>query len=403
MKKNIIAFIIGAMIGLLLMPEGYSMSDTSPNSPVNYQNMSIINTLERLNVPISLAANDGIYVQSKIRSLVCREKWQIQRGRRTLVSRNIEHVEAAPANPQKWMALNYLSQKLNVGDYSLVGPNTLRKEGSTKVITTGYLAGQQVWFMGGTIQLNENGYRQSFDSIYMNIDKSGQPTSGIISMPVIIETTIPRGAGQTTITNRVNRTFTRVEIEALGYNSDELAAGCYQEFTLERLNPETHLINVSTDLEEIGEGVYWPNAFFNGRDDSEFNHRTLIAHYAPSSPLYDYRITGYNTSTNADYPAPNYSGLGNGGKWFDRPMDPQQSKPIRCDFGSSYGIEETADELIVTYKEGEAVAAIGIEILYRGTGGKGRDHFIGVNLLTGEKFWDHRTLFASLNTSAVTA
>lgn len=365
--------------------------------------MSIINTLERLNVPLSLIEQDGIYVQSKSRTLVCREKYRIQSGRRILLSRTIEHVESIVSNPQKAMALNFLSEKLNVGDYFLVDSNTLRKEGSTKIITTGYLAGHQVWFMGSTIQLTDTGYRQSFDSIYRNIDKSGQPTSGIISMPVIQETTIPRGTTTSTFTARTTRTFTRVEIEALGYNSDELAAGCWQECVLEKPNTETHLVNISTDLEPIGENIFWPNAYFNGVDDSENKFQSLIPHYATRTPDFVFRLRAYDNRTNADYPEPNYSGFGNAGKCLDIPFENENSKPIRIIYKNDgrFTFENTPDEFILTFNTTNPRAAFGLAIEFKPLDGKKVESEVYFDLKTGTRTLNIQDLYHTIDTTAL--
>lgn len=349
--------------------------------------MSIINTLERLNVPLALIDQDGIYVQSKSRTLVCKEKFRIQSSRRTLISRTIEHVEAPVSNPQKAMALNFLSEKLNIGDYVLLDSRTLRKEGSTKILTTGYLAGQQVWFMGGTIVLTDTGYIWSFDSIYMNIDKSGQPTSGIVSLPVIQETTIPRGGTTTTFTTRTTRTFTRAEIEAMGYNSDELAAGCWQECILQKPNTLTHLVNLSTDLEPIGDNIFWPNAYLNGIDDSEADFQKLIPHYATRTPDFVFRLRAYDDRTNADYSEPNYSGFGNAGKCLDIPFENENSKPIRVVYKSTglFTIENTPEEYILTFNINSQRIGIGLAVEFKPLDGKKVEGETYFNLKTGER------------------
>ena len=369
--------------------------------------MSNIQTLERLNVPLALSDQNGIYVQSLNQSLVMREVYEYRRNDSTgvrekkLISQELQIVQKAVSNPQKSMGLNFLSEKLNMGNYTLVNPRTLRKEGSTAIIKEGYLTGQQVWFMGGTIEITETGYRQSFDSIYRNIDQSGNPTSGIISIPGKQEHRfiMIRRAGKKvteTVTKsfvEVNKTFTKEEIEALGYNSDYLAANCWYESVIERPSEETHLLNVSTDLEPIGDNLFWPNVYFNGKDDNFFDFQKLIPHYATKTPDFVVRIRAYDTRTNADYSGLNYSGMGNAGKCLDIPFENENVKPIRIKSGTSFLIENNEDEVVLTFDLSAEQAAIGIAVEYKPLDGKKVDTEMYFDLITNQRTLNIQELY----------
>jgi hypothetical protein len=369
--------------------------------------MSNIQTLERLNVPLDLSDQNGIYVESRQRFLVVREIYEYRRNpvttvrEKKLISRVIEAVEEPITNPQKAMALNFLSEKLNTGNYVLVNPRRLRKEGSTKIIEVGYLAGQQVWFMGGTIDITDTGYRQQFDSIYRNIDRNGNPTSGVVSLPVHQEHRfiLTRRAGKVvtetvnTTFAKVNQTFTKEDIESWGYNSDELAQRCWKECIIQRPSEETHLLNVATDLEPLGDNIFWPNVYLNGKDDNTFDFQKLIPHYATRTPDFVVRIRAYDTRTNADYPGLNYAGMGNAGKCMDLPFENESVKPIRIQAGSNFGLENNEDELLLTFNLNAARAAIGIAIEYKPLDGKKVDTEMYFDLITGKRTLNIQDLY----------
>jgi hypothetical protein len=100
------------------------------------------------------------------------------------------------------------------------------------------------------------------------------------------------------------------------------------------------------------------------------------------------RLRAYNDSTNADYPAPNLSGMGNYGQCLDIAFENEAVKPVRIEWGSSFGIQQTEDEVILTFDANGQRAAIGMCVEYKPLDGKKTDNEIYMDVRTGEVFHD---------------
>lgn len=362
--------------------------------------MATIDTLVRLGLPLSFDQHDGIFVESKRIDPVLTEFYEYRtnpttrRREKTLVERTLTPQVTIPTRPIKMMALNFLSEQISAWNYQVVSENHIRKEGNTRILTTGPLAGQEVRFDGGDIIIENGVMRREYDSPYTNVDRTGQPAQ-VVTLRVrerhrFVMRQVSGGIVTETFKDsfvNTSKVFTKDQIEAMGFSGQLLADYTSHEFTLTRPNEATHLLNVSTDLEPMGEGMYWPNAYFNGRDESTFNFRSLIPHYATSTPDFVYRIRAYDTSTNADYPSPNYSGMGNYGKCLDIAFENEDVKPVRVLFGDVQRTEihNGVDELVITFKSGTSRAAIGMAIEYKPLDGKKVENEMYINCLTGER------------------
>jgi hypothetical protein len=175
---------------------------------------------------------------------------------------------------------------------------------------------------------------------------------------------------------------------AFGITAEMIAENCYQLFELETPSENTHLLNVATDFEPLEEGVWIPNVYFNGKDDNTFNFGALIPPYASRTPDFVVRLRAYNDSTNADYPEPNYSGMGNYGQCLDIAFENEAVKPVRIEWGSTFGIQQTEDEVILTFDANGQRAAIGMCVEYKPLDGKKTDNEIYMDVRTGEVFHD---------------
>lgn len=347
-------------------------------------------TIQRLGLPEQLTRFNGILssIENVIPAIDEKVTRRFDRIARKWVSETTRTLVPYKINGNKWMAYNHLAELVH-GHGFVVSEDgyTLTKEAQEFVAQEGPFAGNTYRTGKQTMTYDRGEWVRRYHDPYRNAGNDGLPHEGLIACVVINTTTFDIKPTPRIVKQTYNRTFTRSEMEAMGFTTEMLGALSYQRFELQTPSEETHLLNVSTDLEQLDENVYWPNVYFNGKDDNSFDFQRLIPFYAFKVPDFEVRITAYGDVTTADYEEPNYSGLGNAGKWLDRGVENELVKPIRIEYGPSYSVEDTADELVLTFKEGASRAAIGVEILYKGTGGKGRDHFIGVNLLTGEKFW----------------
>jgi hypothetical protein len=356
-------------------------------------------TLERLGIPSELGYFDGI-VQFKesakpvFRKIVDRKYDRTQRKWvETLKSFDVyAKVSTTPQGLNKREALNFLNDMIHGHQFEIVDANNLVKPRKEVTIEVGPQAGNTFWIKGQHIELGNAGLKWTTDSVYMNAEAYGSPSEGWAYFEVeettnFHMTNTVNGVPTTTIKtvrHRVNRKFTHDELEALGYTDEYLSSLAYSRYTLAKPDTSVFLTNVSTDLEQLDENVYWPNAYFNYRDDSTFDFTKLIPHYANRVPDFIFRIRAYNDSTNADYPAPNYGGMGNFGKAMDLPFENETAKPIRVEWGANFGIENTDTELVVTFAEGSTRAALGLCIEYKPLDGKKIDNEIYLDVRTGE-------------------
>lgn len=194
--------------------------------------------------------------------------------------------------------------------------------------------------------------------------------------------------GTKTLRYTKTEVYRKGELEAkFSMTSEQLANGRGVSYDLTKPSEETHLLNVSVDLEQLDANIFWPNVYLNGRDDNSFDFKKLIPPYAATTPDFVVRVRAYDDRTTDDYAEPNYSGMGNYGKCLDVPFENESVKPIRVEFASVTQtlIEETPEELVITFKEGSQRAAIGIGIEYKPLDGKKVAQECYHNCLTNER------------------
>jgi hypothetical protein len=360
-------------------------------------------TLERLGVPNELAYFHGL-IQFRERSVPTFRKIVDRKYDKTLrryvdTLKSFEvygKVSTIPVGMNKHYALNFLSDMLGGQQFDYVNPNLLEKQRKVFTMQAGPQIGKEFWIMGQRIELDNAGFTWRNGSVFMNTEKGGAPSEGWNTFPVehtinlYLSSTV-NGVKTTTIkTQRYtqNIEFTKAQLEALGFTDEMLTAHSYMRY--DRTTPDTnvYLTDVSTDLEQIEDNVYWPNVYFNGKDDNSFDFKKLIPHYAATTPDFVVRVRGYNDSTNEDYPEPNYSGMGNFGKCFDIPMENEAVKPVRIEFGEQYSFENNDEEIVVTFANDGQRAIVGMAIEYKPLDGKKVDNEIFMNARTGEVFHD---------------
>lgn len=284
-----------------------------------------------------------------------------------------------------WMGYNYLSSLIhdhgsNVSDDGY----TLSFDRKTFIAPVGPQAGKEFWVGGQTMTFERGFWTRKYFDPFMNIDAEGNPHEGRISMVVFNSTTFSTTPPKT-IRQKYNKVFTRSELAAMGITTEMIAECFYQKFALQTPSEDTHLLNVSTDLEPIEDGIYWPNVYFNGRDDNGFTFQNLIPPYATKTPDFIVRLRAYNDSTTADYPEPNYGGMGNFGKCLDLPFENESVKPVRIVWGDHFSVSNDPDEVVLTFDQNGQRAAIGMCIEYKPLDGKKTDTEMFINLKTGER------------------
>jgi len=355
--------------------------------------------LERLGLPSELAYFDGI-IQFKesakpvFKRIIDRKfDWTQKKWVETIKSFEVySKISKTPQGLNKREALNFLNDMIHGHQFQVQDANTLVKPRQEVTIQVGPQAGNTFWIKGQKIELGNAGLKWTTDSVYMNAETDGSPSEGWAYFEVeettnFLMTNTVNGVPTTTVKtvrHRVNRKFTHDELEALGYTDEYLSSLAYSRYTLAKPDTSIYLTCVSTDLEQLGDNIYWPNAYFNGRDESTFDFTKLVPHYTSKTPDFVFRIRAYNDSTNADYPEPNYSGMGNFGKCMDIPFENERVKPVRVEFGDNFGIEHTEEELVVTFANDGTRAAIGLCIEYKPLDGKKTDNEIYMDARTGE-------------------
>lgn len=359
-------------------------------------------TPERLGVPPELSYFDGIiqFKESRkpvFRRIVDRKFDPVQRKFvDTLKSFDVySKVSSSPAGMNKREGLNFLSDMIHGQDFEVVNENLLQRERKEFTIQVGPQAGETFWTMSQQIVINQAGATWTFGSVFKNAQLDGSPSEGWNWFEVentINHHLVRRAGGVTTTTIKTHRfvkneKFTKDQLEELGYTDKYLCSLAEMNYTLAKPD-DRYLINVATDLEEIGERVYWPNVYFNGKDDNSFDFKKLIPHYAATTPDFVVRLRAYNDSTNADYPEPNYSGMGNFGKCLDIAFENEQVKPVRIEFGDNFSFENNEEEVVITFDNQGTRAAIGMCVEYKPLDGKKTDNEIYMDVRTGEVFHD---------------
>jgi hypothetical protein len=80
--------------------------------------------------------------------------------------------------------------------------------------------------------------------------------------------------------------------------------------------------------------------------------------------------------------------MGNYGQCLDIAFENEAVKPVRIEWGSTFGIQQTEDEVILTFDANGQRAAIGMCIEYKPLDGKKTDNEIYMDVRTGEVFHD---------------
>jgi len=286
---------------------------------------------------------------------------------------------------------NHLSTMINnIGFVPSEDGYSLTKPALNYTPEFGPQAGKEFWTSAQTITMERGIYKRTYDDPFMNIDETGAPHEGRLSM-----VTYQRDVFATrTVEGKVNKTYTRAELLSLGITTEQLAAMTYEQFDIRTPSEATSLLNVSTDLEELEEGTYMPVVYINGKDANTFDFRKLVGPSGQPTNDFIIRVLAYNDSTNADYPEPNYSGMGNFGKCLDLPFENEAPKPVRVTFGSNFAIENTEDELHIQFDENGRVSLISMMIEWKPLDGKKTYVEMFLNPRTGERFLD---IFAAHN------
>jgi hypothetical protein len=285
-----------------------------------------------------------------------------------------------------WMAYNYFNSLVHGHGFIVSDDgNAIAKEASTFVVPVGPQAGKEFWTGAQTMEFDRGTWKRVYHNAFRNADKDGNPHEGLIGLVVFSKTTFQTSQPKV-VSHKFNKTFTRSELLAMGITADMIAENCYQKFDLITPSIDTHLLNVATDLEQLDENVWVPNVYFNAKDDNSFNFGALIPPYAGRTPDFVVRLRAYNDSTNADYPEPNYSGMGNGGKCLDIAFENESVKPVRIEWGNSFSVRNEADEVILTFDQDGTNTCIGMCIEYKPLDGKKTDTEIYMDVRTGEVF-----------------
>jgi len=360
----------------------------------------MIETLKRLGLPENAASWDGWMSSTGKNSFILKEtyerKFNVQSKKwiQTLVSTEFIPTSVPSSHPAIFHGLNYLCDQVNAFGLTQVNENQYSIGPMSATITVGPYAGKTYWYMGKTITKTGDTVKREYTSIYMNAEKDGNPSEGIVNVTVneVVNFVSSKGTRLSSSSYNKVREFRKGQLEALtGKTSEELAAYCYEIFTLTPKNNDIYLTSISTELEKIEENVYWPNVYLNSKDDNLFNFRALIPHWATSTNDFVVRIFGYDDRTNADFPGVNYSGMGNGGKFMDLPFENETVKPVRVDFidGNSRP-ENTEDELVIYFNRASVRKIIGMEIEFKPLTGKGNWCRSYVDINTGEFFLSER-------------
>ena len=343
-------------------------------------------TPQRLGLPVQLTRFNGILnsIENVIPAIDEKVVRRFDRATRKWVSETTRTLTSYKIKGNQWMAYNHLSELIHGHGFEVSEDGyELTKEAKEFTVEIGPFAGQTYKVGKQTMTFGLGEWIRRYHDPYRNAGKDGMPHEGLISCVVMNTTIFDIKPTPRTVRQTYNRTFTRSEMEAMGITTEMLAQYSYQRFELQTPSEETHLLNVSLDLEQLEENVYWPNVYFNSKDDNSFDFQKLIPFYAFKTPDFVLRVRAYNDSTNADYPEPNYSGMGNGGKCMDIAFENEAVKPIRIEWGNAFGIENTADELVLTFDPNSQRAAIGIAIEYKPLDGKKVDHDIYMDVRTG--------------------
>jgi len=346
-------------------------------------------TLQRLGLPDQLTRFNGWLQQTEHMIPALKENVTMAYDRTTRKWVRTATYELTKTNVNrgdKWMAYNYFNALVHGHGFVVSDDgNAIIKEASTFVVPVGPQAGKQFWLGGQTMQFDRGTWTRVYHNPFRNADKEGNPHEGLIGM-VVFNTTTFQTSTPKVVRHKFNKTFTRSELLAMGITEEMLAENCYQKFIMTTPAEELHLLNVATDLEPLEENVWIPNVYMNGKDDNTFNFGALIPPYATRTPDFVVRLRAYNDSTTADYPEPNYSGMGTAGKCLDIAFENESVKPVRIEWGNAFGIQQTDDEVILTFDANGQRAAIGMCIEYKPLDGKKTDNEIYMDVRTGVIF-----------------
>jgi len=348
-------------------------------------------TTERIGIPDQLTRFNGWLRQAEQMVPALKENVTMAYDRATrkwVKTATYELTKTNVSRNDAWMSYNYLGLLVNNHGFEVSEDgNLLTKDASTFIVEAGPQEGKEFWTGKQTMEFSNGKFKRIYHNAFRNAANDGSPHEGLIGL-VVFNTTTFQTSQPKVVRHKFNKTFTRSELLAFGITAEMIAENCYQLFELETPSENTHLLNVATDFEPLEEGVWIPNVYFNGKDDNTFNFGALIPPYATRTPDFVVRLRAYNDSTNADYPAPNLSGMGNYGQCLDIAFENEAVKPVRIEWGSSFGIQQTEDEVILTFDANGQRAAIGMCVEYKPLDGKKTDNEIYMDVRTGEVFHD---------------
>jgi len=350
MKKNLIAFLLGALIGLAFMPDSWAYSNQPPKiiDMTNSNELNLLLGVETSQAPITNeavtellglpgylapfankqlkpASSQGFKFETHIKRL-----WS--RGAYTDEVVLEQFVPVTSPTKNSFGLLNFLSEKVNQAFFTETAPFEWENKGkndatgfrNSQVITMdddslkmrslgvfmniespsrhGSIGDTNGKFDGEAIQYEKGWLECKHDKVVHNISRLRRRVAGTgtsLSNPVqfeIIETVkTSRQTGNSII-------LTKDKIESLGYTDEQLSEMAFQEWNIIDANPATDLCTIALEIQELegSPNTYFPQVWINGKDDNSINFRDLMTPWGYKIPDFTLKICGHGDVTTED-------------------------------------------------------------------------------------------------------